>query len=68
MGLEVTDDGLGFEVRNEAPAESRHFGLIGMKERVEAAGGRFRIESRRGAGTTVIATMPTIPRFHAEAP
>jgi ligand-binding sensor domain-containing protein/signal transduction histidine kinase len=68
VGLEVTDDGLGFEVRNEAPAESRHFGLIGMKERVEAAGGRFRIESRRGAGTTVIATMPTIPRFHAEAP
>ena len=68
VSLEVTDNGLGFEARKETPAEGRHFGLIGMRERVEAAGGSFRIESRRGAGTTVMATMPTVQRFHAEVP
>lgn len=68
VSLEVTDNGPGFEARKEATAEGRHFGLIGMRERVEAAGGSFRIESQCGAGTTVLATMPTIQRFPAESP
>lgn len=65
VSLEVTDNGVGFEARREVGPGSRHFGLIGMRERVEAEGGSFRIESRPGAGTTVIATMPTTQRSHA---
>jgi signal transduction histidine kinase len=68
VSLEVTDDGLGFEAGKEAGGETKHFGLIGMRERVEAAGGSFQIDSRPGAGTTVTATMPTIQRFHAGVP
>ena len=71
--LEVTDDGRGFAVQREGSAESRHFGLIGMRERVEAAGGSFAIRSRLGEGTTVIATLPAtaapiVRRSLSEAP
>jgi len=68
VSLEVADDGVGFEAQKETPAESRHFGLIGMRERVEAVGGSFRIESKPGAGTRVTAKMPTTQRFHAAVP
>ena len=68
VSLEVADDGIGFEARRSVPAESRHFGLVGMRERVEAVGGAFRIDSRPGAGTKVTATMPTTQRFHAAVP
>jgi len=56
--LEVTDNGAGFSPEETNSAESRHFGLIGMRERVEAAGGSFRIRSSRGEGTSVTATLP----------
>jgi signal transduction histidine kinase len=68
VSLEVTDDGVGFEARRAVTADGMHFGLRGMRERVEEAGGSFRVESRRGAGTTVAATLPIVPRFRAEAP
>jgi signal transduction histidine kinase len=68
VSLEVTDDGAGFEFRKEANPGSRHFGLIGMRERVEAVGGSFRIETKPGAGTKVMATMPTAQRSHAGLP
>jgi two-component system sensor histidine kinase UhpB len=46
--LVVEDDGVGFQARRRAPALS--FGLTTMRERVEALGGRIRVESwpRRG--------------------
>jgi signal transduction histidine kinase len=59
VSLEIADDGVGMAARQNGSAESRHFGLIGMRERVEEAGGSFLIESAPGAGTKVIATMPT---------
>lgn len=34
------------------------FGLIGMRERVELAGGRLDIESRVGHGTTIAVRIP----------
>lgn len=48
----VRDDGRGFQPRT-VPA-GRH-GLLGMRVRVESHGGRLRIESAPGHGTTVIA-------------
>lgn len=49
MRLEVVDDGEGFD--EEEPA--RGFGLVTMRDRAEALGGKLRIDSRRGAGTRV---------------
>lgn len=47
--LGVTDDGEGFD--KEQP--KRGFGLVTMKDRAEALGGKLHIDSRRGAGTKV---------------
>jgi signal transduction histidine kinase len=49
MRLGVVDDGTGFD--DEEP--KRGFGLITMKDRAEALGGKLRIDSRRGGGTRV---------------
>ncbi|HEV2250043.1 MAG TPA: GAF domain-containing sensor histidine kinase, partial [Candidatus Limnocylindria bacterium] len=56
----VTDDGAGFDAATiTATAESNgHFGLVGMRERAEAVGGRLLVTSAPGKGTTVEATIP----------
>jgi signal transduction histidine kinase len=51
----VEDDGVGFEPERES---GDGIGLIGMRERVGLFGGRVVIESRPGAGTTVVAEVP----------
>lgn len=52
--VEISDDGRGAD----PAARGRGVGLIGMRERVEALGGRFHIESRPGQGFTVRAIVP----------
>ena len=52
LGVEVTDDGVG------GADVTRGTGLRGLADRVEALGGRLRIESRVGAGTRVVAQIP----------
>lgn len=54
--LRVADDGSG--VRAVDLARPDHFGVIGMRERVEALGGAFQIAPRSGGGTVVEATFP----------
>jgi signal transduction histidine kinase len=50
----VEDDGTGFD-----PAiVDGGIGLIGMQERLALLGGRLRVESRPGAGTTIAADVP----------
>jgi signal transduction histidine kinase len=50
--VEVADDGVGFDPH--APdLRSRHLGLTSMEERARESGGRLRIKSSPGAGTTV---------------
>jgi signal transduction histidine kinase len=55
--LRVTDDGQGFDVEREG-TKPGHFGLIGIRERVQKLGGRFELRSRPGAGATLEATVP----------
>lgn len=57
--LRVVDDGAGFDL----PVRGG-LGLPGMRERIEAAGGRFRVSSRAGAGTILqaIVYLPENPR------
>jgi signal transduction histidine kinase len=53
--LRVRDDGGGFDVRQMG---LKQHGLVGMRYRVEAEQGRFRVDSTPGQGTTVQAWMP----------
>ena len=48
--LRVADDGSGFVAGETRPGS---FGLVSMRERTEALGGRFRLETEPGAGTAI---------------
>ena len=39
-----------------SPVENRRLGLLSMQERVQMAGGEFKLDS--GAGTTIVVTIP----------
>ncbi|WP_157266946.1 ATP-binding protein [Azohydromonas aeria] len=56
----IEDDGVGFDAGNiGTPSVGRaQWGLLGMRERMEAPGGSFEIESHAGAGTTVLLRAP----------
>jgi signal transduction histidine kinase len=59
----VQDDGRGL-----APGSTRDFaryGLMGMRERVQALDGELNIESRPGQGVTVCAFIPVTVRKNA---
>jgi len=51
----IEDDGRGFgcDEDNPARAPARHFGLLGMRERVALVDGTLEIESAPGRGTTL---------------
>lgn len=56
--VEISDSGAGFDInRHPESGEREHLGLAGMRERVESLGGSFKIESRKGQGTKVIASL-----------
>ncbi len=57
--LTVCDMGKGFD-KDAREAAQPGFGLIIMRERMRAMGGRFTVESRRGGGTTVTAAIPLV--------
>jgi PAS domain S-box-containing protein len=50
--LDITDDGIGIDA-NETLPDKQHWGLITMRERAEAVGIAFRLESAPGAGTRI---------------
>lgn len=56
----IEDDGRGFDAEQTfTSAEARgHFGVIGMRERAEAAGGQLVVRSEPGHGTIVRANIP----------
>jgi signal transduction histidine kinase len=56
LRLEVKDAGIGFDVKEANQVGG--LGLVSMKERVGAVEGRLYVESRRGAGTKIIASVP----------
>jgi signal transduction histidine kinase len=55
--LEISDNGKGFKANVRAGGMGG-FGLTQMRERVEARGGRFEVESVEDKGTTVWAELP----------
>ncbi len=59
LQLRVTDDGVGFDLAAQGSSGDRAtLGLVGMAERAELVGGRLRVASRPGGGTTVGAAIP----------
>jgi signal transduction histidine kinase len=61
----IADDGQGFIPGPQRNGKARPLGLTSMRERVEALGGTFRVNSQPGSGTRVTATIP-IPRTRRE--
>ena len=54
--LVVRDEGAGFDV--DEAQRNRGLGLVSMQERVHLVHGRFSVESKPGAGTTILAAVP----------
>ena len=50
--IEVADDGIG------GASESVGSGLEGLRDRIEAIGGTFEVDSPHGRGTRITATVP----------
>jgi signal transduction histidine kinase len=55
LDVAVADDGCGFDPASDHEV---HFGLVLMRERVEASGGTFLLDARLGQGVTVVASIP----------
>lgn len=61
LRLEVRDDGCGFEPASGGLAAAGHFGILGMRERMEQIGGSLEVSSSPGGGTIIVAHLPLDP-------
>ncbi|MGH9513846.1 MAG: sensor histidine kinase [Terriglobales bacterium] len=57
--VRISDDGVGFTAKTDAPLET--FGLDGMRERAEEAGGSLKIDSAKNGGTRIEIEIPVEP-------
>lgn len=59
--ISIRDNGRGFntEILEQKANQHVHFGLIGMRERVELLEGRMEIESAENQGTKIVIHIPT---------
>jgi PAS domain S-box-containing protein len=60
FAVRVRDDGVGFDPAATDAGRPGHLGMLGMRERVESAGGHLRVESAPGGGTTVDFELPAV--------
>ncbi|MDB4950278.1 MAG: histidine kinase [Gemmatimonadetes bacterium] len=56
LRVSVSDNGHGFDPGTVRP--EKHFGVDGMRDRVEMIGGRFRLRSSPSRGTTIAVEVP----------
>jgi len=62
VDLTIRDDGIGFDPAQAARLlNDGHYGLAGMRERVELGGGRLELDSQPGHGTTIHVSLA--PQF-----
>jgi signal transduction histidine kinase len=65
--LWVRDEGVGFDpLERRTPPHG--WGLAGMRERAESAGGQMRLQSAPGGGTTVEVLIPLVKEEQQAAP
>jgi len=60
LDLEVTDNGIGMDIKNKSMSSA--YGLTGIRERVRALNGKVSIDSTPGEGTTIRASIPVKQR------
>jgi signal transduction histidine kinase/ligand-binding sensor domain-containing protein len=58
LHVSIQDDGAGFDSSQNQSEQSQHYGLVGMRERVERLGGEFTLTSAHGEGTQVRLRIP----------
>lgn len=57
--LEIADNGIGFDPREQPADGGMHLGLLGIRDRVTRLGAQLDIESAPGSGTRVRVTLNT---------
>jgi signal transduction histidine kinase len=67
VGLQVKDNGIGFDPEKAVGPSEGHFGLLGMSERAKRLGGRFNLSSKPEEGTSVRVEIPlnSSPEFQS---
>ncbi len=58
LELRIVDDGIGFHPDEVEQTSIVHLGLIGIRERIERAGGTLKIITALRSGTQIIANLP----------
>jgi ligand-binding sensor domain-containing protein/signal transduction histidine kinase len=58
LTLDLNDDGCGFNPLEIDSMNGHHFGLRGMRERIERSGGKFRLTSAPGQGVQIEVSLP----------
>jgi signal transduction histidine kinase/ligand-binding sensor domain-containing protein len=58
LRVDIVDDGRGFDLSQERAEADHHYGLVGMRERIERLGGEFHLTSAPGQGTTIALRVP----------
>jgi signal transduction histidine kinase len=67
LTITLEDDGIGFEQSDVVGSGGGPgLGLISMRERAATLGGSFHVESRPGAGTRLVVTLPAERRVQEE--
>ena len=56
--LSLDDDGCGFDPQQPALQNGHHFGLRGMRERIERSGGKFKLTTGIGKGVQIEVRLP----------
>ncbi|GHO90266.1 hypothetical protein KSF_003140 [Reticulibacter mediterranei] len=57
LTIDIHDDGIGFSPP-EVPAQTGHYGLLGLRERMRLVGGQMEVSSAKGAGTLLHLQFP----------
>ena len=52
--MAITDNGIGFDMKNQDSSTRAHWGLTLMQERARAANGKFLLRSVPGQGTQIV--------------
>jgi signal transduction histidine kinase/ligand-binding sensor domain-containing protein len=58
LRMDVSDDGCGFDPVAVMASGGEHFGLVGMRERIDSVGGSFVVRSAPREGTRVHVEVP----------
>jgi signal transduction histidine kinase len=66
--IRVRDDGCGFDPGAGSRPGAAHYGIVGMRERIESLGGSFAVDSAPGRGTAIEIALPPDARKAHRAP